>query len=202
MWRQGDWDRESYPHQFSKYGSVCLYSGDKGEAIRCLCLSSDDPCWITVATMTGLMDICFSSCEPIEASSSFHRSSSAASLTERNTRAEVSKRIWKDADQLACVSSDPIRQKYASGHMEGTIKLWNFGQVSCLGQWKVPNVGRVSSLAFSSFGERLVACHATGQVVIWDEPFLAVGRSTVASPLSKSITIVFFVCNRFSANKE
>ncbi|GJD06011.1 DmX-like protein 2 [Galdieria sulphuraria] len=187
--KQENWDRESYPHILSQYNSFCLWKGDKDEAVRSLCLSSDDPCWIAVATLGGLMDISvpYSKLQQISSKPSLHRSSSVSTFPGGNdrddTKIETSERIWKYAGQVACVTADPVRQKYASGHMEGTIKLWNFGQSSCLGQWKVPNVGRVSSLAFSSFGERLVACHATGQLVIWDEPFLAVGRSTVASPL-------------------
>ncbi|GJQ15801.1 hypothetical protein GpartN1_g7592.t1 [Galdieria partita] len=188
VFMEEDLDRESYPHIFSKYNSVCVFKGDKDEAVRSLCLSCDDPCWIAVATLAGLVDISipYSKLQQVSVKPSFHRSSSASTFTWKDaseTKHRIPEGIWKHADQVACVTADPVRPKYASGHMEGSIKLWNFGEAACLGQWKVPNVGRVSSLAFSSFGERLLACHATGQLVIWDEPFLAVGRSTIASPI-------------------
>eukprot|EP00871_Galdieria_phlegrea_P005252 jgi/Galph1/5728/GphlegSOOS_G4393.1 len=183
-----DVDLHTFPFRFSTYHSICLWKEEK-EAIRSFCVSSDDPPCIAIATNSGLRDL--SPYRDIIESDrhrvKLNRSHSAGSFEHEPdsviARNGLESTIWKYAPQALYLVADPVRRKYASGHADGTIKLWNFADAFHLGQWKVPSVGRVSSLAFSSYGDRLLACHATGQLVLWDEPFLAVGRQTVALPI-------------------
>lgn len=78
--------------------------------------------------------------------------------------------VWRHQVQASALAAHPLRRRFASGGGDGVVRLWDYADPISVGALRGRNCGRVSSLKFSAYGNALVSVHASGQVVLWQEP--------------------------------
>lgn len=80
------------------------------------------------------------------------------------------KAVWRHQVHATTLASHPLRRRFASGGTDGVVRLWDFADPISLASFREGNYGRISQVAFSGYGNTMLAVYSSGYVTIWDDP--------------------------------
>lgn len=80
------------------------------------------------------------------------------------------KAVWRHQVHATTLASHPLRRRFASGGTDGVVRLWDFADPISLASFRESHYGRISQVAFSGYGNTMLAVYSSGYVTIWDDP--------------------------------
>lgn len=80
------------------------------------------------------------------------------------------KAVWRHQVHATTLTSHPLRRRFASGGTDGVVRLWDFADPISLASFRENHYGRISQVAFSGYGNTMMAVYSSGYVTIWDDP--------------------------------